>query len=443
MDHTRMIGLIDGLFPFGKKSKIQKNQMDSTALSEASLEKSGGAVVPVTDPLMTGVTKYLNRLPVDSSVSKYLKKQDSSPVTGVAKYMVKQAQATRETPGMTRVTKYLATIERNKPVASSVAKYMAQQVVIAQQKPAASSVVRYLLKLEKAEKELAHLTGVAKYQAEQAKVARRAEARKLIEKYKEEEAQMAIERAAAEAQIEQDAEPQVLTEATADTGVGRYVQQQDHIQSMKPPVSGVAKYLARKIVLESKKPPLSGVQKYLSKHYVYKEKPNVSSVSKYLEVQEQRAKEGPVISGVSKYITKKSLLSKGSPEKSGVAKYLLSHARAVSDKTEAKPSAVDELVSTETGVSRYITDLLSSGNVDPLSSIVEKCLEGEFIPASETSDLAVEVKDIVQPVKKNPAKKAKSTGVSKYLDERAANEKTKKASKRTGVEKYLIDIESS
>ncbi len=439
MSQTYLIGLMDGLFPFGKRSKAQENQNQSPNLSGVSIGGSGITTDLVPSLNKTGVSRYLSTLPMESGVARYVKKQDNSPATGVTKYLVKQAISTKETPDVTRVAKYLANIEKTNPTASSVAKYMAQQLVIARQSPMASGVAKYLKKLEIAEKHIASLTGVAKYQAEQARIARKAAAQKLVNKYIEEET-LAMEKAAEQAKetaMEEKIEPVKEPEATAITGVGRYLQVQEHIDSTKLPASGVAKYLAQQIVQASRKPALSGVEKYLKRQRAYTAaKPKASSVARYLEM---KTKDEPKISGVSKYMINKALASKSSPVVSGVARYVIKQA-SITGELKLLPASVSmpQLLNEETGVSKYLKELLPINDIEvQLNPIVEKSIEGEFIPASEIVEEMDTVKMAEPKSRKSSAKKARATGVSKYLDEQAAVEKVQKASKRTGVERYL------
>lgn len=438
MSQTYLIGLMDGLFPFGKRSKAQENQNQSPDLSGVSIGGSGITTDLVPSLNKTGVSRYLSTLPVESGVARYVKKQDNSPATGVTKYLVKQAVFTKETPGVTRVAKYLANVEKANPTASSVAKYMAQQLVIARQSPMTSGVAKYLKKLEIAERHIASLTGVAKYQAEQARIARKAVAQKLVDKYIEEET-LAMEKAAEQAKetaMEEKIELIKEPEVTANTGVGRYLQVQEHIDSTKLPASGVAKYLAHQIVQASRKPPLSGVEKYLKRQRVYTvTKPKASSVARYLEM---KAKDEPKISGVSKYMINKALTSKSSPVVSGVARYVIKQASTGELKLLPASVSVPQLLNEETGVSKYLKELLPIIDIEvQLNPIVEKSIEGEFIPASEIAEELDTVKMAEPKSKKSSAKKARATGVSKYLDEQAAVEKIQKTSKRTGVERYL------
>ncbi|MGZ8188838.1 MAG: hypothetical protein ACXWTN_08775, partial [Methylosarcina sp.] len=113
-----MIGFIDGLFPFAKRSQTQENHLESLALSGVSPVSSGGAGELSLVSRATGVSQYLNRLPIESGVAKYLKKQEAKPATGVAKYLTKKAVSEKDEAKVTRVTRYLTRIEAEKPLAS-------------------------------------------------------------------------------------------------------------------------------------------------------------------------------------------------------------------------------------------------------------------------------------------------------------------------------------
>jgi hypothetical protein len=169
-------------------------------------------------------------------------------------------------------------------------------------------------------------------------------------------------------------------------------------------------------------------------------KPSLSGVAKYLETQEQKAKKKPAISSVSKYITNQSLLSKNSPAVSGVAKYVKKQSLTVKTKAATSVPVAGE----ETGVAKYLKQLPTTDvAAEEQSSLVEKTIEGEFIPASEAAEQTGQVKDIEETLKKPSAKKTKKTGVSKYLDEQNAARKKPKTAKQTGVEKYLMDLAAS
>lgn len=447
-----MIGLMDGLFPFGKKSKVRESRIESHMPPGVSQDNSGSSGELVSDLSLTGVARYLGRMPVESSVSKYVRVQQGKPVTGVSRYVVNQALAVRERITLSGVTQYLNKIEQEAPPSSSVAKYMARQLIHAMNQPAITTVAKYMKNMEMAEKGSEGLTGVAKYQAEKTKLAQKIEAQKLIEKYIKEEAKMAKARAVKEAKksaIEHQKKEADTPEITAGTGVGRYMQLQNHIDSKKPPISGVAKYVAKQVVMEASKPAMSGVAKYLSRQHKFSEAGSQKSkVAKYLEAQEQKAEAMPVMTGVSKYLTTRSLLSEKGLKQSGVAKYLVNQAQIDQTliETKASTSSVQDQAAAETRVSKYINEILAEIPVlETVSTIVEKCLEGEFIPASEAGEEVVAIKDIKSPTKtKVSAKKSrKATGVSKYLDEQVAIEEKKKLEKRTGVEKYLSEMASS
>lgn len=381
----------------------------------------------------TGVGRYLSARPVESGVSKYLKKNNSQPITGVGKYLVVQSIKGREVTRVTGVSKYLARFD-SETSASGVAKYVAKQIINTKYLPKRTTVGRYITRQEIAEAKLAALTGVAKYQAEQDLLQRKIDAQKLIERYREEEVRIAAEKAAAlavqqEAVVE-DGQFVEIQETPAETRVGRYFQEKARIESQKPAVSKVAKYIAQQVVQENLKPRQSGVSKYLAKSRVYTPKPVVSGVSKYLEAQAQIAKTKPVFSGVAKYLIRQRLSIPSMPAKaSGVAKYLAKHPQALGDAVVTAKKPVTRQ-SGLTGVAQYLGRQNDAANNDKFGRAgvpAERCLEGEFIPADEALE-----NDAAK------SKKAKATRVSKYINEQQAPAtKPAGARKPTGVEKYL------
>jgi len=130
---------------------------------------------PETDTGLTGVDKYLkNQKPVANAtgVAKYLKTQQQNVPSGVAKYLARQAVASKQKAAtelavikatgvekylkihesrpvvvQSGVTKYLA--NRKQTVVSSVTKYLARKIVAERNAPPAVAVLQ--------------VTGVAKY----------------------------------------------------------------------------------------------------------------------------------------------------------------------------------------------------------------------------------------------------------------------------------------
>jgi hypothetical protein len=431
MDQAYLISLVEGLYPFGKRSKTETRQQQILAHSGDVYEQSSGAAdnMPAVAS-NTGVARYLSARPPESGVSRYVKKTKSQPATGVGKYLVKQSIKGREESRVTGVSKYLARFDNGTP-ASGVAKYVAKQIITTKYLPKRTTVGRYIARQEIAEAKRAALTGVAKYQAEQDLLQRRVDAQKLIERYREEEVRLAAEKAAAlvaqqEAVVEAP-QPEESPEPPAETGVGRYLQQKAEIESQRPPISKVARYIAQQVVRDSLKPRQSGVAKYLAKSRVYKPKPVVSGVAKYLEAQAQLAKTKPAFSGVAKYLIRQKISAPGASAKtSGVTRYLSRHAGAGGTGiVTAKTTPPQEFV--VTGVAKYLNRQNESlqESFNSASVPAERCLEGEFIPAAEALGNEAAA-----------TQKAKATRVSKYISERQAPAE-RATQKPTGVEKYL------
>ena len=112
--------------------------------------------------VLTGVAKYFNKdsAPVvRSGVERYLARQDNTPMSGVAKYMLKKAVADRHAPlkqKTTGVENYLQS--RPETTASSVSRYLARQALatVSQTRAETAAVVHAVV-------ESVALTGVEKY----------------------------------------------------------------------------------------------------------------------------------------------------------------------------------------------------------------------------------------------------------------------------------------
>ena len=114
--------------------------------------------------VLTGVAKYLNNNKdsapvVKSGVERYLASQINTPMSGVAKYMLKKNVADRHTPPKqktTSVESYLQSLPETKT--SGVSKYVAKQAlnVVSQTKAEVAAIVETIVN------DIA-LTGVEKY----------------------------------------------------------------------------------------------------------------------------------------------------------------------------------------------------------------------------------------------------------------------------------------
>ncbi|MGR8940180.1 MAG: hypothetical protein ACU83V_10715 [Gammaproteobacteria bacterium] len=434
MDQAYLISLVEGLYPFGKRSRTEKKQQQSLVHSGDVFEQSSGGAekLPVV-VANTGVARYLRARPIESGVSKYLKKKSFAPVTGVGKYLVQQSIKGREVIRVSGVSRYLARFDKEMP-ASGVDKYVAKQIIKAKYLPKRTGVGKYITRLEIAEAKRAALTGVAKYQAEQDMLQRKLDAQKLIERYREEEARLLAEKAAALAAetdaIGENIEPVEIPQEPAETRVGRYFQQKMTIDSHKPPVSKVAKYIAQQVVRDSLKPRQSGVARYIVKSRVYSPKPVASGVAKYLEVQAELAKSKPAFSGVAKYLIRQRVSAANNPVPiSRVARYVARHAQTASHISADAESSVNAQT-VITGVAKYLNrqnEAVQAPN-RPDDVPAEICLEGEFIPA----EAVMATEDV-------KAKNAKATRVSKYINEQQSSAKSAAGAKKpTGVEKYLL-----
>ncbi|MEN9896531.1 MAG: hypothetical protein RLZZ66_180 [Pseudomonadota bacterium] len=136
----------------------QPSGVDKYLARQAINERNKPVVV------LTGVAKYLNNNKdsapvVKSGVERYLANQINTPMSGVAKYMLKKNVADRHTqpkPKTTRVESYLQS--RPETTTSSVSKYLARQAIVtaSQAKAEAIAVVSAVV-------ESVAVTGVEKY----------------------------------------------------------------------------------------------------------------------------------------------------------------------------------------------------------------------------------------------------------------------------------------
>ncbi len=373
-----VIPAMAGFFLFGKRAKaqeIQEEKPKQLPVVTAKSEASDG---------ITGVTRYLLSAPLITGVAKYVKKAEKQHMSGVSKYVLRQSLA-----------------KKNTPITSGVAKYIAKSTVTNQ--PRKSSVDNYLAAQERLVRNSVPFTGVARYEATQTLIERKKLAAELIEKYRIAEqdavkaaqvaAVLAYEVSSASSNHEQMSE----LEDKASTRVGRYLKEQEANGKSARQATTVSKYIARQIVIESQKPAKSKVEKYLQEQsIVERKKPKLTGVTKYLSKQPNTPKaikpvEKLVESGVARYLCAQEELEKSKPVLSGVSKYIAKQVHS---------------------------DIKSIPLID--NSVIEKCLEGEFIPASE----------YVPPV---------TTGVSRYLEKQEEVVVVAKETKSivTGVSRYL------
>jgi hypothetical protein len=399
-----VIPAMAGFFLFGKRVKVQEIQEEKPFQLPA--------VIMSDNSVPTGVTRYLMASPLVTSVTKYMKKMEKQPTTGVAKYVLRQTIAERNAPAQTGVSKYLSKVGK----AGTTLKR--------------TTVDKYLLKQELSQNNIPALTGVAKYEAELNLVERKKAAAVLIQRYREQEETAALAASAAAAaayelvkqsveQIEQE------VEMVAVTGVGKYFQKQTEQLKKKPKATSVSKYIAKKIVLDSQKPTisLSKVGKYLrAQELAQCNKSTPTGVAKYLSKQQavtinRVAKQKLVESGVARYLTTQAVIESKKPMLSGVARYMKKQAQNIQESILSLPDHSQD-------------------------SLVESVLEGEFIPAkSATSATGVSKyleKQSASVTVDNVSEKDKETGVSRYLNKQSTSPVTKSiASAVTGVDRYL------
>ena len=410
-----VIPAMAGFFLFGKRAKVQEIQQEKPLQLPA--------VVKTESNGLTGVARYLVSTPLITSVSKYLNKKEKQPITGVAKYVLRQAIADRNAPPATGVSKYLANAAKQPPARKK------------------SGVEKYLAKQELATQSLAALTGVARYEAEQNLAAKKKATAAMVQRYKEVDEKAAkAAREAAEAAYEsskyvQAQEGHDVVVVPAATRVGRYMQEQAELSKKRPKATGVSKYLARQIVLNSQKPAvtISKVGKYLREQTLAQSgKPMPTGVAKYLSKQHVAAKIAipkakPVPSGVERYLKTQAVVDSNRPVLSGVAKYMEKQAQLEGN----KPKKIEHSVVYE---QELVTETAT-------------CLEGEFIPASDFIppnatgvSRYLEKQGAVVTVAKEIAQES-VTGVSRYLEKQVNSVKLTLAPvcSSTGVDRYLLN----
>ncbi len=399
-----------GFFLFGKRAKVQAIQQEKPDQLPAIVSQQTHG--------LTGVARYLLAAPAVSSVTKYVKKSEKQQLSGVAKYVLRQAIAEKNAPKPSGVSQYVAKVAKE-PLPRKK-----------------SGVENYIAKQEKALRNAPLLTGVARYEVNQNLIARKLAALELIKKYREaeEEAKKLAKEAAVEAEYEAS-KAMLSDEQTSQVGetpatrVGRYLKQQES-SSTAVKATGVARYLARQIIIDSQKPVLSKVAKYLQEQSLAtSKKPALTGVAKYLSKQHatvnkpKTAKEAIAESKVSRYIAAQEAIESNKPVLSGVSKYLERQVHLEADKKVAIETEL-ELMAPES----------------------EKCLEGEFIPANEfeAKNLTgvskyLEKQNTVVTAAKEIAKE-RITGVSRYVDKQVeAVKETLAVAPLTGVDRYLLN----
>ncbi|NOT86276.1 MAG: hypothetical protein HOP02_16185 [Methylococcaceae bacterium] len=385
----------------------------------------------------TGVARYLDALPLVTSVTKYLKKQPDVPATGIARYIAKQSLSEKNIPTLTGVAKYVSkTTKENAASASGVAKYLATQMLLGEKKPVITSVVKYINKQTFAAGNIMSLSGVAKYQAEQDLIDKKEAAAVMIARYVAEEKKTTQAKAEAEkAKSDEEAIAPAIEEPAA-TRLGRYLQAKTKLAQNSPVASGVTKYLAKQLIAESQKPIPTGVAKYLSKQpRPFKTKPVVSSVARYLEVHASAVANKPAISSVAKYMTRRDILDKNTPQVSSVSKYVATQSLVEKNlaeivQQEQSDHSIFDVI-TNSGVAKYL-ERQAQLALEALAA-AEESLVGEYIPANEAEGVARDSKDINE---RMVMAKEVMTGVSRYIEEQI---QVAAKSKLTGVGKYLLE----
>ena len=310
MNQNNLSGLffpaVAGLFFFMNRPKVEEIEEVKPVYPVYTRDDSG----------LTGVAKYLESqdaqllaqivaaeqesqapVVVASGVAKYLERLEQSPISGVSKYMLRQAIAEREKKptlkeaGATGVEKYLKN-KKDAPGLSGVAKYLKHQESL----PQPSKVAKYLAKQAvlsanqttavKSEVKQFEATGVAKYLQAQASLPQPSSVAKYMAK-----------QAAIEALQPKPIEVKL-------SGVAKYLQHQDSL----PQPSRVAKYMARQAAIAATLAPKATVQQ------------GPTGVAKYLEHQETL----PQLSRVTKYMARQALIEKQKPVviETGVDKYM-------------------------------------------------------------------------------------------------------------------------
>lgn len=268
MDQNNLSGLffpaVAGLFFFMRRPKVEEAEEVKTVYPVYGRDPSG----------QSGVARYLENQEAEllasieakeqesqepvhlaSGVSRYLESQDQFPTSGVTKYLLRQALASKqekkesgeneitgvekylknkkETPGLSGVAKYLKH-QASLPQPSKVAKYLAKQAALAATQTAGidQSAKRF------------NATGVDKYLQYQESLPQPSK----VAKY------MARQAALATKQVSHP------VAQSGPSGVAKYLQHQDSL----PQISKVAKYMVRQALIEKQHSVTeTGVEKYM------------------------------------------------------------------------------------------------------------------------------------------------------------------------------------
>lgn len=396
-------------FLFWKRAKVQEVRQEPVQQLPALINEAAR---------LTGVAKYISTLPLVTGVSKYLKKQEKSQISGVGKYILRQEIR-----------------EKDAPVATGVAKYIANSTKQAGKRNK-TTVDKYLFKREFDAKQHAGLTGVARYEAEQNLLEKKRAASAMVERYKAEEArtkELAKEMAQAAYASAVVTEPDV-SEETAETGLGRYLQKQAKKAKNSAKPTGVARYIAKQIIIDSQKPALSSVSKYLRKQTLTAaEKPAVTGVAKYVAQLEQKPaperKPSLPLSGVAKYLAQQDVIEGSKPVKSKVALYLEQQARPEQDKPHLALSHQEE-----TKVLPIEGEFIPAGEVEKPLTGVARYLNQQVASAQAIAD-STQALESANPVGSG------LTGVARYLEKTALTAtltQTQQRGNPTGVDRYLL-----
>lgn len=279
---------------------------------------------------LTGVSRYISQMPLPTGVDRYLKGQKKNKATSVAKYLAKQLLSDKEKTPSTGVTKYLvkqARLEQGRPAVSRVAKYVARNNMKGRVKIAPhTGVARYIARLVMEKQESMPRTGVDRYQYERDLLETKAHAAKLVEEYIRKQAALAAREADFQAQDQdQVAEKETYDPASTGvsiylaklrkrekmiaTGVAKYVRKKTCYVATSAPKTGVAKYIARRSTVSKETP--TGVAKYITKQILSARRIEPSTgVTKYIEKKKQNGRLKPALSSVSKYLAKQAIIEK-------------------------------------------------------------------------------------------------------------------------------------
>jgi hypothetical protein len=188
------------------------------------------------------------------------------------------------------------------------------------------------------------------------------------------------------------------------------------------------------MVVKAEPNGLTGVAKYLVSA------PLVTSVAKYMKKNEKQS-----VTGVAKYVLRQTIADRNTPQPTGVSKYL---AKAAKQPPAPKKSGVEKYLtklelaepnlSALTGVARYEAEQTLIAKKKAAEIMIQKYRDKEELAASaarEAAEACYESSNCTVAQAEHEVETPAATRVGRYMQEQA--ELSKKRAKSTGVSKYM------